>query len=728
MFKKLLLGMKKRLSIALSIYISLMAINPGMLHVYAAANEIDYVVEDQWRVPIPKTYTIDKVINTIGSMEEEEHFFKEPLDIFVSDGGYIYVADTGNNRIVKLNKKGEALQVFRGPEDKPFKGPEGIFVDNTEDIYVADTGNERIVHLSPEGKFVEEFVAPTSDLLDENVAFSVSKIVISQTGYIYAIRGENIMVMDAHNRFRGFLGQTKIGFSAVEALLRVFASEDQQKFMKKRLAATYMNIDLGADGMLYTTSMDRTEGELKRLNSVGNNTYRKYKNISDTGSFSPWAKIKKKIKDGNYIKKSFRYGETVNDNYEFFLPIFRDICVDQNGIVTAVEELTGKIYQYDKDGNALTVFGGLGEKQGTFIRPSSIAVDSEGKIYVLDKLSNNIQIFAPTQFIQLVHAAVTQYSEGNYEEAYNLWYQVLDINENYELAHIGLANALYKQEKWEEAMDEFQIANDRAGYSKAFAEYRYEVFRENFFLVIAILFASLFLAIFILIKLIRNGQKCADILIHQKNTKLSIKEGILMGFHVILHPIETFDTIKNNKERVNLWSAAIIFIAVFLTRICYIFIVHYPLADIDVKNANIIFEAVKILLPPLTWVAASFAVTSILDGESKITDIFVASSYTMIPYIIVRIPLMFLSNVLCLNEKGWFSASLYFALIWVLLLYFISTKVLNDYTIIKSITTYIISGIAILIIWFIALLLYALSVRLMQFIQGIMIEIQLSWF
>lgn len=734
MLRNTMANSKRILIIVVSICLVMATFNHIATNVYAY-NDYDYVVEDGMRMPIPKTYIVERVINTAGIIDGKISHFKEPSDIFVSEGGFIYVVDTGNNRIVKMNLEGELVGVFTGPEDKPFKAPEGIFVDETEDIFVADTGNSRIVHLDKNGRFIEEFVAPKSDLIGDNEPFTPSKIVVSPTtGYMYVVRGENIMIIDAYNNFRGFFGQTKIGFSLTEVLLKMFASEEQKKFIKKRLASTYINIDLGPDGMIYATNMDRTEGEIKRLNSVGTNTYRKYKSISNATSYNLWARIKKEITEGNFIAKSFRFGETMRESqqmegyYEYFLPTFRDICVDKNGIVTVVEESTGKLYQYDRDGNALTVFGDRGEKKGTFIRAVAIDVDNEGRIYVLDKLNNNIQVFAPTEFIKLVHKAVTQYNLGNYQEAYDIWLEVLNINENYVLAHVGIGNALFKQEKWKEAMEEFKLANDRPAYSKAFAEYRYETIREHFFLILIILIAAVVLIGFILTRLVRYGRECNEQLEKGDGSKLGIGKSILLGFHALLHPMETFDTVKYNRERVNPWAGAIIFFAVFVTRVAYIFVVHYPLQDIEISDTNIIFEAMKILLPPLTWVVASFAVTSIMSGESKFADIFITSAYCMIPYIIIHIPLMFLSHALCWNERGWYAAILYFTNVWILILYFLSIKVLNDYSVGRAIATYVISGLGMLLIWFLMLLLYALSVRLMQFIRGIIIEIQLTWF
>jgi DNA-binding beta-propeller fold protein YncE len=693
---------------------------------YAASmSESDYVTEDSRRIPIPKTYEVENVINNIGSLDGQSPYLKEPQDLFVSKAGFLYVADTANNRIVKLTTNGKVQSIYTGPTDKPFKAPEGVFVDDSSDLYVADTGNARVVHLSDSGKFIEQFVAPKSELIDDSTPFYATKVTVSDTGLIYLLRGENILMMDSNNNFRGYFGQTKIGYSAIETLLRLVASENQKKFMTKRLAATYNNIT-SANNFIYATSMDEVEGEVKQLNSIGENVYRKYKSAG--GGFDIFANLKKKFR-ADLIKKSFRYGEVFDDEGNFVEPVFRDVAVDKNGIVSTIEERTGKVYQYDMEGNyLLTAFGGIGENQGKFNCPSSIGVDAQGKLYVLDKLNNNIQVFKPTDFIKKVQQAVVAYSEGSYDEAYKCWQQVLQVDENYELAHVGMGNALYKQEKYKEAMDAYKVADDRANYSKAFDEYRYEVLRNNFvFVVIALLVIILFL-IFAVTKIKKAGAKATHDFIFSKGSDMGIWQGIKIGFNVLFHPLDTFEAIKVNSHRITIIPAIIIFFAVLVVRIAYIFIIHYPLASIDVADANLIFEAVKILLAPLTWVIASFAITSIIDGESKPKEIFLTAAYCMIPYIALNLPLMFMTNVMSQSEQFWFVLVTNIASVWIYILFFFSLKVLNGYSFGKTILTYILSGFAIVLIWFIALLVYVLSLRLYQFILGIITEIRVTWF
>ncbi len=76
--------------------------------------------------------------------------FNNPGQIFVDPAGRIYVADTANNRIVRMdNINGDGFIVCTtGSTGGTFSAPTGVCVDGNGNIYVADSGNNRIVMMS----------------------------------------------------------------------------------------------------------------------------------------------------------------------------------------------------------------------------------------------------------------------------------------------------------------------------------------------------------------------------------------------------------------------------------------------------------------------------------------------------------------------------------------------------------------------------------------------------
>lgn len=88
-----------------------------------------------------------QIVGILGGLDN-------PYKIAIASNGYIYVADTENNRIIKSDKAGKLLISFGVPgiDDGQFSQPQGIVVDPNGYIYVADTGNDRIQELYDDGE------------------------------------------------------------------------------------------------------------------------------------------------------------------------------------------------------------------------------------------------------------------------------------------------------------------------------------------------------------------------------------------------------------------------------------------------------------------------------------------------------------------------------------------------------------------------------------------------
>lgn len=719
--------MKKGKRIYVLLLAALMTVMSCTTVVQAAQTDSYVTGDDNYRQPVPECYIVVDTINNLrnwGNEKEKNMVFRKPTDLFIDDNDNIYVVDTGYKRIVKMNSAYETIGVFYGP-DKAFSEPQGIFVDKDGDMYVADTENNRIVHMDPDGNLVEEFVNPDSPITKDSV-FTPSKVIVADTGLIYTVKGENLMAIDGNNTFRGYHGQTNIGYSLKEALFRLFASERQKQLHTKQLAASFINVCYGDDGMIYDTTMEREEGEIKKINSVDANIYRKYKTIGNKLVNPIKNFIEKKLLKAVVAGQSFKFGEYFDDDGNYIEPYFVDICVDKEGIVTVIEQLNGKVYQYDQDGRMLVAFGGLGEKKGTFTRPSAIDVDSRGRLYVLDQINGNIQVFEPTEFIQYVHGATSAYNNGDYAKAYDLWEKVLTTDENYSLAHVGIANALYKQEQYKEAMAEAEIVGDRDVYSTAFDEYKYEVLREHFLLIIIIALAVI-IALVLFLKWFSKHSTRTYWEFIKGSKKMGILSGIEICFYAMLHPINTFEALKVNRDRLNGFVPVIIFALAYGVRIAYLYIVHFPLASIETWNINIWFELFKLLIVPLSWIPASFMATSISGGESKIKEITFASSISLVPYIVINVPLMFLSNIMSKTQKSWYGVFTTLAYIGMFLMLFMALQVLNNYTFGKTIGMMLVSAFLMLVLWLVLLLCYVLTGRMVQFVIDIFDEFKLNF-
>lgn len=413
-----------------------------------------YILDEETfeRIPIPLTYEVVGVIKNLG----DEGFLNHAEDIHIDNDNYIYVADTENNRVVKMDSSGEVMCIFDQYEGKNFSKPRGVYVDDEGIVWISDTGNQRVVTFYGDASQRKDYVKPNTTLLGENFSFEPTRLWVSDAGYIYLLRGTSLFSIDENNNFKGFIGAKEVGFDLTRTLIRMFGTQSQKDRTLRQTQDSYSSFVIGSDGMIYGSLSNAEEDQLRRLNSVGKNTfpegfYSEYDYTEEKGSVSP---------------------------------NITDIHISDYGILTILDKNTGKIYQYDQEGAMLMAFGGLGSFKGTFSIATALDFDNEGNLYVLDYNANTIQIFKPTEFLKNIHEAVNLHSEGRYDEAKEHWNNVLSIHSAYSLAHKGIAKVNYKEKNWEESMARYEMANDKEGYSKAFSQYRHQIFRDNFFLVV----------------------------------------------------------------------------------------------------------------------------------------------------------------------------------------------------------------------------------------------------
>ncbi|MCB1191297.1 MAG: 6-bladed beta-propeller [Leptospiraceae bacterium] len=83
--------------------------------------------------------------------------FYGPSGIAISKKDQLYVADSGNNRIQKLNLDGKFIQDFGKTGKGKLFSPAGLTIAEDNSIYVADMANKRIVNFDEEGNYIQEF-------------------------------------------------------------------------------------------------------------------------------------------------------------------------------------------------------------------------------------------------------------------------------------------------------------------------------------------------------------------------------------------------------------------------------------------------------------------------------------------------------------------------------------------------------------------------------------------
>lgn len=389
--------------------------------------------------------------------------FNNPQDICVAPDGDLYIADTGNNRIVVVDDATKTVTkiitsfINNGKEDT-FNAPYGVCVSENEQLYIADRENMRIVVLELDGTLVKIVENPESDVLDDGFVFKPMKVTVDYADRIYCIAQnmfQGIMVFEADGRFTGFFGTINVQLSLWEKFWKRIATKEERKNQQLYIATEFTGMDIDEHGFIYATNIDETgEQGVRRLNPRGEDVIKKGENENVGGDL--WT-----AGSGAYAGASQ----------------ITDIVYRGDGIYSLLDRKRGRIFTYDHEGNLLYIFGGLGTQEGTFTTP--VAIEQWGdKLMVLDATRAEIYLYSATEYGSLIDQAVALRYDGDEAEAVPLWQRVLELDENNELANTGIGKAYLSAGDNLTAMKYLKKGMNRAYYSVAFKRYRSELLRE----------------------------------------------------------------------------------------------------------------------------------------------------------------------------------------------------------------------------------------------------------
>jgi uncharacterized protein (TIGR03663 family) len=284
--------------------------------------------------------------------------FNFPRAVAVDAEGNVYVADSGNNRIVVFDPDGGFVREW-GSTCKldtgegcvnggagQFNEPWGIAVGGDGSVYVSDTWNHRIQKFTNDGQFVTSwgtFGSTGGELGQENLLYGPRAVVVGLDG--------NVSVMDTGNK-----------------RVQVFTPDGQ--FVTQ----------WGGGGVV--------EGRFDEPVGLAQDAQGRWF-VADT-----------------WNKRIQRFGPTFE--YEANWPVNGwssqsvvnkpSIAIDSGrNILYAVDPENFRVLAWDLDGEFKATWGLYGNDQQSFTLPTGIAVGADGRVYVADGDSHRVMVFPPLE-------------------------------------------------------------------------------------------------------------------------------------------------------------------------------------------------------------------------------------------------------------------------------------------------------------------------------------------
>lgn len=620
-------------------------------------------------------------------------------DLFITKDDDVYIADTGNHRIVHLDAEGELIRMIEFPDDS-LRSPEGIFIDNDGFIYIADTGNRRIVLVNPEGEFVRAYGLPESRFIPDSYQFEPFSLVVDRRGFMYiASKGsyQGLMLVDPDGEFHGFFGTNPTEATIFDRFKLLFYSEELLSREVRLLPHAIRSVAIDDTGFVYTTTVGVDNEQIKKFNIRSEN-----------------------------VLADLEFGEVFRAR-TLDQPQLIDIAIDSNNNMIAIDRTTSAINIYSEHGELLFFWRGYmisGQTQlGLIQTPSAVDTNSKNELFILDSQQNNIQRMKPSQFGELVFEAMKLMNDGNYAESVPYFEEIVRLNANFSPAYRGLGFAAFNNGDYERSREMFELAGYKEGYSENFWQLRLSWFQNNFsWMANAMLVVG--------VAWIAGGAAARrfNFRIKRKRNKERhwLIGQLLHALHILRHPIDGFIDIRYEKKGSYL-SAFIILALAMAALIAKLFYTHFHFTgNTPVHEIKVSMILIQFAVFWLAWVVSNYLISSIYrGGEGRFKDVFIGSAYALTPLVILAIPVAAISNVLTLSEisiYNFFDWSIY---IWVAMLVFWMVQSTQNYSVGETIVNILLTLLTMLILAVLILIITGLTTEFLNFLYAIYQEVSM---
>ena len=612
---------------------------------------------------------------------------KDPQDLRMGPDGNLYIADTGNKRVLVVSRDGELIREIK--DKKNFKTPSGVNVDAEGNIYVADESARAVLVYDQAGKLIRTWSKPTHPLFGETAPYKPRKVVIDKRGNLYICSKGNtngiVQISPAgEGEFLGYYGANQSSVTFLTALKKAVFTDEQLSSMAGIVPISVENMCIDDKGMVYAVSQTNDERSLRRLNVAGRNT------------MSPdyWTELTSAV-----------------------------AVTDQGSVFTA--NANGRIVEYTSEGDMLFVFGAFDsgdQRVGTLKSVTGLVVDEDCRLYVLDSVLCSIQVLEPTEFTSLVHRAFSLFQDGKYAESKAPWAEVQRMNSLFTYANTGMGEALYREGEYAEALTNFRNSGSRQGYSDAFWELRSNWLHTH---VGEILIALV--ALVVVIQVVKAINKKTRFLAPLGRAKEKIGSVPIVSqtgwvFRMLKNPYDCCYGIKH-EGRAGYLSAVLVLLIYFVLSVISKYYSGFLFKTVQEGQFEVLNDFITFFASWLLLVICCYLVCTIKDGESRFKDLFIGGAYVLAPMLVFLPIRILLTNVLTFNEAFFITLIDVISYGWTGLLIILALMYLNDYSFKRTLGILVLTMFTVLVTVALLFVIYVLIVQLVNFISGIYGEV-----
>lgn len=267
-----------------------------------------------------------------------EDSMKDPYGVAINSLGHIYVSDMGNSRILIFDAMGNLIDKWdlQGSGDGAFQsmGFGGLVIDQNDNVFVVDNGNYRIQKFDKDGKYLLQWGTEGIEASQFSRAIGIA---VDVSGNVYVTDDGNPYVQKFDNEGN--------------FLMRFGGPGDGGGTFKH---ATGIAVD--RNGNIFVADYE-TKG------------------------------VQKFDADGIFISE-WKMGEDIH-----VTGTPEGLVVDEQGKVYVTDYNLGRLQVFDNEGQFLWAISGEKITEKLFKRPTSVALDGRGKLYIVNQATAAVTVF-----------------------------------------------------------------------------------------------------------------------------------------------------------------------------------------------------------------------------------------------------------------------------------------------------------------------------------------------
>ena len=196
------------------------------------------------------------------------------------------------------------------------------------------------------------------------------------------------------------------------------------------------------------------------------------------------------------------------------------------------------------------------------------------------------------------------------------------------------------------------------------------------------------------------------------------------AFYILFHPFDGFFDLKNDPKRRSV-SGGVVWILIYaFVALLRFQSLGYLFADRAAQlELNIPVYLATSVLPFVLWAVANWCFSSLMDGDGKLSDVFMVTAYAILPITLCNLIQIPLSHFLTANEASIFTFIGGLGYVWGYLYVFLAMIIVHQYSVAKGLGTTVLTILGMAVIAFVAILVFFLLQQVSSFFIEIGTEV-----